>query len=581
MKKNITINMFGRLYSIDEDAYELLKKYTESIHQTFDRQEGGEEIANDLEARIAELFDELKAGGVDAITIEHVQDIIARIGNPEQMSDDTSRTTGSQQEEHFRESASGGGFGLNQTTWESYSENLKKKKLFRDPTNKVLAGVLSGLANYFGGDPTFWRLGFILLVFGSGSFFSWNYFGWRFSFGWAIIAYIVLAVIVPEAKTPEDRLKMKGKEVNPQNLGDEVSAAVQQPQETKTNGASGCLSGGFKVLGMMLKIFVFLLGVCLFVPFLVLLSGMAAMFFSPEFVLGNMFYPDVAEVYHQNMEIFWTLGGCLLVGLFIPAYAAIHAFLSTAGKQKPMGTTQRVFWLCFWLIAVVGIVASAVKMGEVVDKYENEVRQQRRIEAREKDLAEMYQEWDEWYFKEHRFTLCENTEEGLLYHTMSGEYPALDKPNRKVINNMMRYLDAWKDGEDVLYQAERQDTVDAGNYRLTCIARASEESEFVCIYAIAGTDTLRAFVEAVGNEGGQLWEDAKKSEVAGKATNYEKNVVEGNNGKGYGWSVVTIPNIKVGKDGIVRYGISTDPQFTGQPTHCHWFSATDFKLERM
>ena len=42
MKKNITINMFGRLYSIDEDAYELLKKYTESIHQTFDRQEGGE-----------------------------------------------------------------------------------------------------------------------------------------------------------------------------------------------------------------------------------------------------------------------------------------------------------------------------------------------------------------------------------------------------------------------------------------------------------------------------------------------------------------------------------------------------------
>ena len=236
-----------------------------------------------------------------------------------------------------------------------------------------------------------------------------------------------------------------------------------------------------------------------------------------------MFYSDVAEVYHQNMEIFWILGGCLLVGLFIPAYAAIHAFLSTAGKQKPMGTTQRVFWLCLWLIAVVGIVASAVKMGEVVDKYENEVRHQRNIEAREKDLAEMYQEWDDWYFKEQRFTLCENTEEGLLYHTMSGEYPALDKPDRKVINNMMRYLDAWKDGEDVLYQAERQDTVDAGNYRLTCIARASEESEFVCIYAIAGTDTLRAFVEAVGNEGGQMWEDAKKSKAAGKATQYEKN----------------------------------------------------------
>ena len=581
MKKNITINLFGRLYSIDEDAYELLKKYTESIHHTFDRQEGGEEIANDIEARIAELFDELKAGGVDAITIEHVQDIIARIGNPEQMSDDASQGNDSQQDDSFGKNASEGGFGMNQTAWESYSENLKKKKLFRDPANKVLAGVLSGLASYFGGDPTFWRLGFILLVFGSGSFFSWNYFGWRFSFGWAIIAYIVLAVIVPEAKTPEDRLKMKGKKVNPQNLGDEISAAVQQPEETKTNGASGCLSGGFKVLGMILKIFVFLFGVCLFVPFLVLLSGMAAMFFSPEFVLGNMFFPEMAEVYHQNSGIFWTLAGCILVGLFIPAYAAIHAFLSTMGKQKPMGTTQRVFWLCLWLIAVVGIVASAVKVGEVVEKYENDLWQQRKNEAREKDLAEMHQEWDDWYFKEHRFSLCENTEEGLRYYTMSGEYPGLDKADRRVINDTKRYLDAYKDGEDVLYQAERQDTVDAGNYCLTCIARASEESEFVCIYAIAGTDTLRAFVEAVGNEGGQLWEDAKKSDAAGQATKYEKCVVEENDGKGYGWSVVTIPNIKVGKDGMVRYGISTDPQFTGQPTHCQWFSATDFKLERM
>ena len=581
MKKNITINLFGRLYSIDEDAYELLKKYTESIHHTFDRQEGGEEIANDIEARIAELFDELKDGGVDAITIEHVQDIIARIGNPEQMSDDASQGNDSQQGDSFGKNASEGGFGMNQTAWESYSENLKKKKLFRDPANKVLAGVLSGLASYFGGDPTFWRLGFILLVFGSGSFFSWNYFGWRFSFGWAIIAYIVLAVIVPEAKTPEDRLKMKGKKVNPQNLGDEISAAVQQPEETKTNGASGCLSGGFKVLGMILKIFVFLCGVCLFVPFLVLLSGMAAMFFSPEFVLGNMFFPEMAEVYHQNAGIFWTLAGCILVGLFIPAYAAIHAFLSTMGKQKPMGTTQRVFWLCLWLIAVVGIVASAVKVGEVVEKYENDIWQQRKNEAREKDLAEMHQEWDDWYFKEHRFSLCENTEEGLRYYTMSGEYPGLDKADRRVINDTKRYLDAYKDGEDVLYQAERQDTVDAGNYCLTCIARASEESEFVCIYAIAGTDTLRAFVEAVGNEGGQLWENAKTIVEAGKATKYEKNVVEENDGKGYGWSVVTIPNIKVGKDGMVRYGISTDPQFTGQPTHCQWFSATDFKLESM
>ena len=61
MKKNITINLCGRLFQIDEDAYELLQNYIESLHASFGRQEGGEEIADDIEERIAELFEELSA----------------------------------------------------------------------------------------------------------------------------------------------------------------------------------------------------------------------------------------------------------------------------------------------------------------------------------------------------------------------------------------------------------------------------------------------------------------------------------------------------------------------------------------
>ena len=80
MKKNITINLFGSLYAIDEDAYELLNQYQNNMRRYFSRKEGGEEIAEDIERRIAELFDELKASGVEAITIEHVRDIISRIG---------------------------------------------------------------------------------------------------------------------------------------------------------------------------------------------------------------------------------------------------------------------------------------------------------------------------------------------------------------------------------------------------------------------------------------------------------------------------------------------------------------------
>ena len=72
MKKNITLNLCGRLFQIDEDAYELLQQYIESLRSSFGHEEGGEEIADDIEARIAELFDELRQQGIEAITIDKV-----------------------------------------------------------------------------------------------------------------------------------------------------------------------------------------------------------------------------------------------------------------------------------------------------------------------------------------------------------------------------------------------------------------------------------------------------------------------------------------------------------------------------
>ncbi len=88
MKKNITINLFGALYNIDEDAYDLLFRYQEDMKRYFAGREGGEEIADDIEHRVAELMAELKASGVEAITIEHIEAIIRRIGSPEQLDGD-------------------------------------------------------------------------------------------------------------------------------------------------------------------------------------------------------------------------------------------------------------------------------------------------------------------------------------------------------------------------------------------------------------------------------------------------------------------------------------------------------------
>ena len=80
MKKNITVNIFGVLYQIDEDAYELLQKYNENMRRYYSRREDGEEIADDVEHRVAELLSEYRSKGVMAIPIEHVKEIFRPYG---------------------------------------------------------------------------------------------------------------------------------------------------------------------------------------------------------------------------------------------------------------------------------------------------------------------------------------------------------------------------------------------------------------------------------------------------------------------------------------------------------------------
>lgn len=95
MKKNIAVNISGVLYPIDEDAYELLKRYLDNMRAYFSRQEGGKEIADDIESRAAELMGELHGGNNTPVTIEDVQYIINRIGSPEELGgvyDDDART---------------------------------------------------------------------------------------------------------------------------------------------------------------------------------------------------------------------------------------------------------------------------------------------------------------------------------------------------------------------------------------------------------------------------------------------------------------------------------------------------------
>ncbi len=245
MKKNISINLFGTLYQIDEDAYSLLERYIDSMKSYFSRQEGGEEIADDIEHRVAELLWQQKQGGAEAVNIDDIKNIIKTIGNPADFEEEAG-AEGAEYAQEVKDENNGeenNTYGNNykkessqysSSMFDQFKQRVAGRRLYRDPYNKVLGGVCSGLSTYFNyGDPVLWRLAFVLLCFllpFIGSIFS----GITGFFGLTIhiisfpsifmipILYLVFLIVVPEARTPEDRLRMQGKEVNPENLQEEV-----------------------------------------------------------------------------------------------------------------------------------------------------------------------------------------------------------------------------------------------------------------------------------------------------------------------------------------------------------------------
>ena len=175
MKKVININFQGRVIPIEESAYDMLKQYVESLRRFFANEEGRDEIINDIEGRIAELFGESLKKGSTCITEDDVNKIIASMGRPEDFEDEEGKVKSQLGGEEQKQNTGGSNY--------EYSSAIPPRgRLYRDETDKILGGVCSGLANYLRVDPTIVRLVFALISFGAGT---------------GILLYILLWVILP------------------------------------------------------------------------------------------------------------------------------------------------------------------------------------------------------------------------------------------------------------------------------------------------------------------------------------------------------------------------------------------------
>lgn len=174
MKQVININFHGQVVPIEVSAFDLLKNYTDSLARFFADEEGKEEIINDIESRIGELFQERLKKGATCITDEDVNAIIKSMGRPEEFDGDEEKTASS--------------LGTGEKTSSSTNQDTEtKKRLYRDENNKIIGGVCSGIARYFGTDPIIIRIIFVLLAFA----------------GAGVLAYFILWIAVPSTASKE------------------------------------------------------------------------------------------------------------------------------------------------------------------------------------------------------------------------------------------------------------------------------------------------------------------------------------------------------------------------------------------
>ena len=350
MKKTLTVNLNGRVFVIDEDAYKLLENYLSNLRFYFRKEEGASEIIADFEARIEELFSEKIRLGHQVINFEHIEEVITRIGRPVDFAEGEDR-------EYKQTSSAGPAKG--------------KKKFYRNMDDKLLGGVCSGIAAYFDWSVVAIRfililspvvlLSFKFLKFYN-PFFPWVSIG-SFWF-WLLLAYLIAWIVVPSAQTAEQKLQMHGKPITVENIGKTVAAlsATADSKEPK-----GCLAGIVDLFVAFFKVCLAGLGCLVGIPLLFALFIAAVVLIAVILgvgggligigggLLGSL--PSFLIVKHPVLS---SIAGIFVIG--IPVAALLYAIIAHIAKWKPLGQPVKWTFLIIWILSLILLFSSGFRI---------------------------------------------------------------------------------------------------------------------------------------------------------------------------------------------------------------------------
>jgi len=183
MKITVSINLGGYSFNIDEDAYAELKRYLKNLELNFAGEESSSEILSDIETRMAELFRIKITSYKQVIDINDVRQAISVLGTPEDISDNDGPSS--------RDKFSSPGY----------------HRMYRDTDHRIIGGVCSGMGAYWNIDPLIIRILFVIFALGGGL---------------GVLVYLILYIVIPEAKTTAQKIEMKGNPVNIHNIKDSV-----------------------------------------------------------------------------------------------------------------------------------------------------------------------------------------------------------------------------------------------------------------------------------------------------------------------------------------------------------------------
>lgn len=344
MNKTVNINLSGIIFHIEEDAYGKLHSYLSTIKGYFSESEGRDEIMSDIENRIAEMLSERISDKKQVVLMNDVDRVIEVMGKPEDFAGEQNNNSDSKGEQPV------------------YRSSGKRKRVFRDPDNKILGGVCSGIANYFNIDPLWLRLALVV------SFFA---------FGTGFLLYIVLWIVIPEAKTAAEKLEMRGEDVNFSNIGKKVEEEMNafgkkvenwgdEVKKTATSSRGRDFVDKFfgflgSVLSGFIRVFAKVFGVFIAIIGLLLLVGMISSLFGGTgfiHVDGETFsirdgYNMLFETHQQE----WLASIAILLFAGIPlimlVYGGIKLLLGIKTKNRYVGMGAGILWLCGLILAII------------------------------------------------------------------------------------------------------------------------------------------------------------------------------------------------------------------------------------